>query len=86
MLRREIARRDQPERAAAVFYGGTTAGHQVDMETLVGVVSLGYKGSVGDHLGYYSLAHEFPVLKVDRVYHRQDAVWPFIVGSVLVTS
>ena len=35
------------------------------------------EGPFGDHLGYYSLAHDFPVLKVERVYHRQDAIWPF---------
>ncbi|OIQ51957.1 4-hydroxybenzoate decarboxylase subunit C [Pseudodesulfovibrio hydrargyri] len=35
------------------------------------------EGPFGDHLGYYSLAHDFPVLKVDRVFHRDDAVWPF---------
>lgn len=37
------------------------------------------EGPFGDHLGYYSLAHDFPVMKVDAVYHRQDAVWPFTV-------
>ncbi|MDE2998445.1 MAG: UbiD family decarboxylase [Gemmatimonadota bacterium] len=37
------------------------------------------EGPFGDHLGYYSLAHEFPVLRVDSVYHRKDAVWPFTV-------
>lgn len=37
------------------------------------------EGPFGDHLGYYSLAHEFPVLRVDTVYHREDAVWPFTV-------
>jgi 4-hydroxy-3-polyprenylbenzoate decarboxylase len=37
------------------------------------------EGPFGDHLGYYSLAHEFPVLQVERVYHRRDAVWPFTV-------
>jgi 4-hydroxy-3-polyprenylbenzoate decarboxylase len=37
------------------------------------------EGPFGDHLGYYSLAHEFPVLEVERVYHRRDAVWPFTV-------
>jgi 4-hydroxy-3-polyprenylbenzoate decarboxylase len=37
------------------------------------------EGPFGDHLGYYSLAHEFPVLRVERVYHRRDAVWPFTV-------
>ncbi|WP_338667288.1 UbiD family decarboxylase [Pseudodesulfovibrio methanolicus] len=35
------------------------------------------EGPFGDHLGYYSLAHDFPVLRVDKVYHRDDAVWPF---------
>ncbi len=37
------------------------------------------EGPFGDHLGYYSLEHEFPVLTVERVYHRRDAVWPFTV-------
>lgn len=35
------------------------------------------EGPFGDHLGYYSLAHDFPVLAVERVYHRSDAIWPF---------
>ncbi|MGD8531122.1 MAG: UbiD family decarboxylase [Syntrophobacterales bacterium] len=35
------------------------------------------EGPFGDHLGYYSLAHDFPVLKVEKVYHRENAVWPF---------
>jgi len=35
------------------------------------------EGPFGDHLGYYSLAHDFPVLRVDRVYHREGAIWPF---------
>lgn len=37
------------------------------------------EGPFGDHLGYYSLAHPFPVLNVDRVYHRRGAIWPFTV-------
>ena len=37
------------------------------------------EGPFGDHLGYYSLVHEFPVMKVDQVYHRKDAIWPFTV-------
>ncbi len=37
------------------------------------------EGPFGDHLGYYSLRHPFPVLRVDRVYHRPDAIWPFTV-------
>ena len=35
------------------------------------------EGPFGDHLGYYSLAHDFPVLKVEKVFHRDNAVWPF---------
>ncbi len=37
------------------------------------------EGPFGDHLGYYSLAHDFPVLQVERVYHRPRAIWPFTV-------
>ena len=37
------------------------------------------EGPFGDHLGYYSLAHDFPVLQVDHVYHRNGAIWPFTV-------
>lgn len=37
------------------------------------------EGPFGDHLGYYSLAHPFPVLNVDKVYHRPGAIWPFTV-------
>lgn len=35
------------------------------------------EGPFGDHLGYYSKTHDFPVLRVDRVYHRPNAIWPF---------
>lgn len=35
------------------------------------------EGPFGDHLGYYSLRHDFPVLKVQAVHHRRDAIWPF---------
>lgn len=37
------------------------------------------EGPFGDHLGYYSLEHPFPVMKVDHVWHRDDAIWPFTV-------
>jgi len=37
------------------------------------------EGPFGDHLGYYSLQHPFPVLNVGRVYSRRDAIWPFTV-------
>jgi 4-hydroxy-3-polyprenylbenzoate decarboxylase len=37
------------------------------------------EGPFGDHLGYYSLEHPFPVMRVDAVYCRRDAIWPFTV-------
>jgi 4-hydroxy-3-polyprenylbenzoate decarboxylase len=35
------------------------------------------EGPFGDHFGYYSLAHDFPVLQVEEVFHRDGAIWPF---------
>lgn len=37
------------------------------------------EGPFGDHLGYYARVHEFPVMTVEKVYHREDAIWPFTV-------
>ena len=37
------------------------------------------EGPFGDHLGYYCRAHPFPVLRVERVTRREDAIWPFTV-------
>jgi 4-hydroxy-3-polyprenylbenzoate decarboxylase len=37
------------------------------------------EGPFGDHLGYYSLTHDFPVMTVEKVWHRRDAIWPFTV-------
>jgi len=37
------------------------------------------EGPFGDHLGYYSLTHPFPLMRVEKVYHRKDAIWPFTV-------
>ncbi len=37
------------------------------------------EGPFGDHLGYYSLQHLFPVMNVEKVYHRRNAIWPFTV-------
>jgi 4-hydroxy-3-polyprenylbenzoate decarboxylase len=47
---------------------GTVAAHATKPE-----------GPFGDHLGYYSLVHPFPVMAVHRVLHRRDAIWPFTV-------
>jgi 4-hydroxy-3-polyprenylbenzoate decarboxylase len=37
------------------------------------------EGPFGDHLGYYSLTHHFPVMTVEAVHHRTGAIWPFTV-------
>ncbi len=37
------------------------------------------EGPFGDHLGYYSLKHDFPMMRVHKVYHRNNAIWPFTV-------
>lgn len=37
------------------------------------------EGPFGDHLGYYSLKHDFPVLRLHKVYAKKDAIWPFTV-------
>jgi 4-hydroxybenzoate decarboxylase subunit C len=34
------------------------------------------EGPFGDHYGYYSLRHEYPVFHVESVYHRRDAIYP----------
>ena len=37
------------------------------------------EGPFGDHLGYYSLQHPFPLMKVHKVFARKNAIWPFTV-------
>lgn len=37
------------------------------------------EGPFGDHLGYYARVHDFPVMKVKKVYHRPGAIWPMTV-------
>lgn len=37
------------------------------------------EGPFGDHLGYYSLQHQFPLMRVHKVYARKNAIWPFTV-------
>ncbi len=46
---------------------------------LVGHVPPGVRrpeGPFGDHYGYYSLVHDYPVFQVDAIHHRPDAVFP----------
>lgn len=84
-----------PEGLPEVLFGGVLAGrhfrfarrggHLLSADAdfcITGTVEPGRlkpEGPFGDHIGYYSLTHDFPVLTIDKVYHRQDAVWPFTV-------
>ncbi len=34
------------------------------------------EGPFGDHFGYNSLMHDYPVFHVNRLYHRNDAIYP----------
>lgn len=34
------------------------------------------EGPFGDHYGYYSLVHDFPVFEAEAVFHRKDAICP----------
>ena len=67
------------------FRYARTDGHLVAADadfTIVGTIdprATKPEGPFGDHLGYYSLVHDFPVMKVERVYHRPGAIWPFTV-------
>ena len=37
------------------------------------------EGPFGDHLGYYARQHDFPVMRIDNVWQREDAIWPVTV-------
>ena len=37
------------------------------------------EGPFGDHLGYYSLQHQFPLMRVHKVFAKKNAIWPFTV-------
>lgn len=34
------------------------------------------EGPFGDHYGYYSLVHDYPVFEAETIFHRKDAVYP----------
>ncbi|MFZ3101497.1 MAG: UbiD family decarboxylase [Desulfitobacteriaceae bacterium] len=34
------------------------------------------EGPFGDHYGYYSLKHDFPIFNIQALYHRKDAIYP----------
>ncbi len=82
---------DVPELVLASLFAGekirmvknpTGGAHRLAAEAefaLVGHVPPGERraeGPFGDHYGYYSLTHDYPVFHVDAVCHRRDAVYP----------
>lgn len=34
------------------------------------------EGPFGDHYGYYSLQHDYPIFQAEAVFHRKDAIYP----------
>ncbi|TWU49369.1 UbiD family decarboxylase [Rubripirellula reticaptiva] len=84
-----------PEGLTELTFGGALAGRRTAMVkgshapiyadadfAIVGTIDPAAakpEGPFGDHLGYYSLQHPFPLMKVEKVYHRNDAIWPFTV-------
>ncbi len=84
-----------PEGLTELTFGGALAGRRIAMVmgdhapvyadadfAIVGQIdphATRPEGPFGDHLGYYSLRHDFPVMRVTKLWHRKDAVWPFTV-------
>jgi len=42
----------------------------------VGPAEVAPEGPFGDHYGYYSLKHNYPVFHLDALCHRRGAIWP----------
>lgn len=34
------------------------------------------EGPFGDHYGYYSLTHDYPVIEIESIFHRKGAIYP----------
>ncbi len=84
-----------PEGLPEVTFGGMLGGRRFRYDVvngftlssdadfcITGVIRKGEKkpeGPFGDHLGYYSLQHDFPVMDVEKVYYRKNAIWHFTV-------
>jgi len=82
-----------PEGLSELLFAGMLGGHRIPLIRQQGALPVAAEadfcisgvlapflkpeGPFGDHLGYYSLAHDFPVLQVESVHHRPDAIWPF---------
>ena len=52
---------------------------EIVLEGYVDVDERRREGPFGDHMGYYSLRHEMPVLHVTGAWARRDAIFPFTV-------
>jgi len=80
--------------------GNPLGGHRLAAEAEFALVGFAppnerrSEGPFGDHYGYYSLQHAYPVFHVESVFHRPDAIYPatvvgkprqedFIIGDYL---
>ncbi len=64
MVRHPLARHPMPAEAEFVLQGGVPPKERQP------------EGPFGDHYGYYSLRHDYPIFQVERVFHRRDAIYP----------
>lgn len=79
-----------PENVPELLLAGLLQGKKLDLCSspplisecefaLVGQARPGIRrleGPFGDHYGYYSWAHEFPVFECEALYHRKGAIYP----------
>ena len=49
---------------------------EIVLEGYVELGELRREGPFGDHYGYYSLQHDYPVFDVTQIAHRKDAIYP----------
>jgi UbiD family decarboxylase len=62
--------------------GNPLGGHRLAAEAEFALVGFAppherkSEGPFGDHYGYYSLQHDYPVFQVESVFHRRDAIYP----------
>lgn len=84
-----------PEGLSEVTFAGLLAGRRFHYEwkdgfvistdadfCITGIIRPKVKkpeGPFGDHLGYYSLQHDFPVIEIRNIYHRKNPIWHFTV-------
>jgi 4-hydroxy-3-polyprenylbenzoate decarboxylase len=73
--------RGSPTRTTTVSDGHLRVPAEAEfiLEGVVPPMERRLEGPYGDHFGHYSLAAQFPIFKINRIYHRDGAVFPIAV-------